>query len=193
MAAPARRWSVDLPLPAGKSVTQTNYADLTAHPYAGLMVDAHLEARDAAGQIGKSRTITFRLPARVFTDPLARALIEQRQNLATSDAAGRKLVATALDAFAIAPDHFYADKPGLYMGLRAAYWGTRERPIGGGYHPCRGPAVADGGQPGAERAAGCRRRTAPPAAGHNPGPGAACAAGCDRPAAEQIQPGDAEL
>ncbi len=118
--------SVDLPIPAGKSVTQTNFVDLTAHPYAGLMVDGHLEARDATGQVGKSRAITFRLPARVFTDPLARALIEQRQNLATSvDAAGRKLVATALDAFAIAPDQFYADKPGLYMGLRAAYWGTR--------------------------------------------------------------------
>ena len=117
--------SVDLPLPAGKTVTQTNFVDLTAHPYAGLMVDGHLEARDATGQIGKSRTIVFRLPARVFTDPLGRALIEQRQNLATSDAAGRRLVATTLDAFAIAPDQFYADKPGLYMGLRAAFWGTR--------------------------------------------------------------------
>jgi uncharacterized protein (TIGR02302 family) len=117
--------SVDLPLTAGKSVAQTIFADLTAHPYAGLMVDAHLEARDGAGQIGKSRTITFLLPARVFTDPLARALIEQRQNLATSDEAGRRLVAIALDAFSIAPDQFYADKPGLYMGLRAAYWGTR--------------------------------------------------------------------
>ena len=118
--------SVDMPLPAGKKVVQTNFVDLTAHPYAGLMVDGHLEARDATGQIGKSRTITFRLPARVFTDPLARALIEQRQNLATSvDPAGRKIVATALDAFAIAPEAFYADKPGLYMGLRAAYWGTR--------------------------------------------------------------------
>ena len=118
--------SVDLPLPAGKKVTQTNFVDLTENPYAGLMVDGHLEARDATGQVGKSRIITFRLPARVFTDPLARALIEQRQNLATStDAAGRKLVAIALDAFAVAPEHFYADKPGLYMGLRAAYWGTR--------------------------------------------------------------------
>ena len=107
-------------------MTQTNFADLTAHPYAGLLVDAHLEARDGAGQVGKSRTVTFRLPARVFTDPLARALIEQRQNLATStDAASRKRVAIALDAFAIAPEHFYADKPGLYMGLRAAYWGVR--------------------------------------------------------------------
>jgi hypothetical protein len=34
-------------------------------------------------------------------------------------------VATALDALALAPEQFYADKPELYMGLRAAYWGLR--------------------------------------------------------------------
>ena len=117
--------TADMGVAAAKSITQTTYTDLTAHPYAGLMVDAHLEARDALGQVGKSRIVTFRLPARVFTDPLARALIEQRQNLATSDAAGRRRVDVALDALSIAPDKFYADKPGLYMGLRAAYWGVR--------------------------------------------------------------------
>ena len=41
---------VDLPLAPAKSVAQTSYSDLTGHPYAGLMVDAHLEARDGAGQ-----------------------------------------------------------------------------------------------------------------------------------------------
>jgi uncharacterized protein (TIGR02302 family) len=116
---------VDLPLAPAKSIVQTNYNDLTPHPYAGLAVDAHLEARDGLGQLGKSKTITFRLPARVFTDPLARALIEQRQNLATSDAKGKDMVAVALDALAIAPDKFYADKPSLYLGLRAAYYGVK--------------------------------------------------------------------
>jgi uncharacterized protein (TIGR02302 family) len=118
--------AIDLGIAPGKSVSQTSYADLTPHPYAGLLVDAHLEARDAAGQVGKSKTVTFALPARVFTDPLARALIEQRQNLATSDAAGRRTAAQTLDALAIAPDKFYADKLALYMGLRAAYWGVRQ-------------------------------------------------------------------
>ena len=66
------------------SVDQTSYADLTGHPYAGLVVDARLEARDATGQVGTSAPFTFQLPARVFTDPLARALIEQRQHLATA-------------------------------------------------------------------------------------------------------------
>ncbi|HWC63549.1 MAG TPA: DUF4175 family protein, partial [Rhizomicrobium sp.] len=116
---------VDLPVAAAKSITQTNYNDLTPHPYAGLAVDAHLEARDASGQVGKSKTVSFKMPARVFTDPLARALIEQRQNLATSDAKGRDLVAVALDALAIAPEKFYADKPSLFVGLRAAYYGVK--------------------------------------------------------------------
>lgn len=115
----------DIPLAPGKRITQTNYFDLTAHPYAGLVVDAHLEARDAAGNVGKSKVVSFKLPARVFTDPLARALIEQRQNLATSDVPGRRRVAAALDALAIAPEAFYANKTNLYMGLRNAYWGVR--------------------------------------------------------------------
>jgi uncharacterized protein (TIGR02302 family) len=125
-ARPGPPLTVDLPIAAAKSITQTNYNDLTPHPYAGLMVDAHLEARDGAGQIGKSQTVTFRLPARVFTDPLARALIEQRQNLATTDSTGRRLVGRTLDALAIAPEKFYADSSGIYTGLRAAYWGVRQ-------------------------------------------------------------------
>lgn len=117
---------VDLPLAPAKTVDQTSYSDLTGHPYAGLMVDAHLEARDGAGQIGMSKTVTFRLPERVFTDPLARALIEQRQSLATSvDRAGRRAVADMLNALTIAPDKFYAGQEGVYAGIRAAYWGVR--------------------------------------------------------------------
>jgi uncharacterized protein (TIGR02302 family) len=117
---------VDLPIAPAKTVAETSYSDLTGHPYAGLMVDAHLEARDGAGQMGASKTVTFRLPQRVFTDPLARALIEQRQALATSvDRAGRRAVADMLNALTIAPEKFYADQPNVYAGIRAAYWGVR--------------------------------------------------------------------
>src|SRR5579883_3011858 len=52
---------VDLPIAPAKTVAETNYSDLTGHPYAGLMVDAHLEARDGAGQLGVSKTASFRL------------------------------------------------------------------------------------------------------------------------------------
>ena len=117
---------LDLALAPAKTVAETSYADLTGHPYAGLMVDAHLEARDGAGQMGASKTVTFRLPERVFTDPLARALIEQRQALATNQSReGRRAVADMLNALTIAPDKFYADQEGVYTAIRGAYWGVR--------------------------------------------------------------------
>ncbi len=117
---------LDLPLAPAKSVAQAGYFDLSGHPYAGLMVDAQLEARDGAGQTGISKTITFRLPERVFTDPLARALVEQRQALAVSAGReGRRAVADMLNALTIAPDKFYADQRGVYTAIRSAYWGIR--------------------------------------------------------------------
>ncbi len=117
---------VDLPLgQVLKDVTQDSYVDLTSHPYAGLTVQVHLEARDAIGQLGASRTVSYRLPARVFTDPLARALIEQRQQLATTDAAGRRIVLLTLDALTIAPDRFYDGQSDIFLALRSAYNGVQ--------------------------------------------------------------------
>jgi len=117
--------AVTVPLDGGgKSFDQTTYADLTGNPYAGLAVDARLEARDGAGNRTLSAPVSFTLPARIFTDPLARALIEQRQNLAA--AAGpqqRRDVAAMLDALTIAPERFYDGKRTVYMALRAAYRG----------------------------------------------------------------------
>ena len=40
-----------------------------------------LVARDEGDNQGRSEPVTFRLPERTFTKPLARALIEQRRNL----------------------------------------------------------------------------------------------------------------
>ncbi len=123
----ARPLVADLPLPSQseKSVTQTSFVDLTSHPYAGLMVEGRLEARDAIGQKGVSRTVSFRLPARVFTDPLARALIEQRQRLATSDAEGRRIVLLTLDALGIEPERFYEDRHDIYLAMRNAFYGVK--------------------------------------------------------------------
>ena len=117
----------DLPLPSTseKSVTQTSYADLTSHPYAGLMVEVRLEARDATGQKGVSNTVSFRLPARVFTDPLARALIEQRQNIATLNDEGRRIALLTLDALSIEPERFYEGRHDIYLAMRNAFYGVR--------------------------------------------------------------------
>jgi uncharacterized protein (TIGR02302 family) len=121
----SRALVVDLSLPASaKDVSETAYEDLTAHPYAGLDVDIVLQAIDGAGQAAETKPVTYRLPARVFTNPLARALIEQRQNLATSvDDPDRKRVVRMLDALTIAPQLFYADRSGVYTAIRAARWG----------------------------------------------------------------------
>lgn len=117
--------SVTVPLDgAGKSFEQTSFADLTSNPYAGLAVEARLVARDGAGQRTLSRPVSFTLPARIFTDPLARALIEQRQNLAAAPNAGaRRHAADMLGAFTIAPERFFEGKRGAYMAIRAARHG----------------------------------------------------------------------
>jgi uncharacterized protein (TIGR02302 family) len=110
---------------SAKTMKVTAYQDLTEHPYAGLDVDIVLEATDALGQKGRSKPVTVKLPARVFTDPLSRALIEQRQNLAAGGAVAEDRVMRTLDALTIAPDRFYQSSPGVYMGLRAAYWALK--------------------------------------------------------------------
>jgi uncharacterized protein (TIGR02302 family) len=116
--------AIDLPLPeaSAKTVSETLYRDLTVHPFAGLDVEITLEARDGAGQIGRSTPARMRLPARVFTNPLARALVEQRQALAVAEPQARDRVARVLDALAIDPERFYAHQTGIYLALRTAYW-----------------------------------------------------------------------
>ena len=56
--------------------------DLSEDPYAGAEVTLTLTAKDEAGNEGKSEPFNMRLPERLFTKPLARALIEQRRILA---------------------------------------------------------------------------------------------------------------
>ncbi|MGH7042814.1 MAG: DUF4175 family protein, partial [Acetobacteraceae bacterium] len=68
---------------AGGTVIQdgSEIADLTANPWAGLAVQARLNASDGAGQTGQSPPATFVLPAPDFRNPLARALVGVRQAL----------------------------------------------------------------------------------------------------------------
>jgi uncharacterized protein (TIGR02302 family) len=89
--------------------------DLSEDPYAGAEVTLTLAAKDEAGNEGKSEPFKLRLPERLFTKPLARALIEQRRALAL-DAGKNKQVYTALDALLIAPEVFTPDA-GQYLGL----------------------------------------------------------------------------
>ena len=96
------------------------YKDLTAHPWAGLKVIMTLHARDQAGQEGRSRPYEFVLPARKFTKPLAKAIIEQRKTLVRRPDE-REPVQKALSALTIAPERFMKDKT-LYLALRSVHW-----------------------------------------------------------------------
>jgi uncharacterized protein (TIGR02302 family) len=90
--------------------------DLSENPYAGADVMLTLIARDEAGNEGRSEPFAMRLPERLFVKPLARALIEQRRNLAL-DANQKPLVLIALEALMIAPEIFTPEF-GHYLGLR---------------------------------------------------------------------------
>ena len=109
-----------LPQARAKAGVAQTIKDLTDHPWAGAEVEMTLVARDEGGNVGKSEPFAFRLPERVFTKPLARALVEQRRNLAL-DANARPLVLTALDALTLAPEKFTPDA-GTYLGLRGIFW-----------------------------------------------------------------------
>jgi uncharacterized protein (TIGR02302 family) len=111
---------LDLQAPE-RGVPLTVFRDLTDHPYAGLQVDITLQAVDALGQTASSSTVLFRLPQRSFTDPLARALVEQRQNLASEGARVRARTARTLDALTIAPDYFFEGKTAAYLSIRSAF------------------------------------------------------------------------
>src|SRR5947207_3855874 len=89
--------------------------DLSEDPYAGADVTLTLTAKDEAGNEGKSEPFNMRLPERLFTKPLARALIEQRRILAL-DANKNSDVFVALDALMIAPELF-TPEAGHYLGL----------------------------------------------------------------------------
>ncbi len=94
-------------------------ANLASHPFAGARVRIVLVARDEAGQEGRSEVREIVLPERAFRSPLARAVVEQRRNLAL-DAGNQVAVIEALDALMIAPDGIF-DRPADYLGMRMAY------------------------------------------------------------------------
>jgi uncharacterized protein (TIGR02302 family) len=79
-----------------------------------------LIARDEAGNVGRSKPHELTLPERIFTKPVARALIEQRRNLAL-DANTKPIVLTALDALTLAPEKFTPNLS-VYLGLRSIYF-----------------------------------------------------------------------
>jgi uncharacterized protein (TIGR02302 family) len=99
--------------------------DLTSHPWAGLAVTVRAKVTDAAGQEGSTGPVTLTLPAREFFNPLAKAVIEQRQTLAVAPADWRK-VEWALSGVTLGPEYFF-DRPTDYLLLRTAMWRVNKR------------------------------------------------------------------
>ncbi len=112
-----------LSLPQGrqKSGQAQTFRDVLSHPWAGATVRMTLAARDEAGQEGRSETVDVKLPAKPFSKPLARALVEQRRVLAL-DANRAPRVTDAIDALLIAPEHFY-DDASVFLGMRMVHKG----------------------------------------------------------------------
>jgi uncharacterized protein (TIGR02302 family) len=117
---PGGEIELDLPLPGLhlKQAQATSYHDLTPHPWAGLPVEIRLVVKDALGQTGESEPVRIKLPERVFTTPVARAIIEQRRELA-ADPGSRLAVAEILGDLRSRPE-LYRNDLVVFLGLRVA-------------------------------------------------------------------------
>ncbi len=109
-----------LPRANAKDGEAFSYHELTGHPWAGSRVRLVLSARDHAGQVGRSPAYELMLPQRRFTNPIAKAVVEQRR-LLVEDPRNRDRVSFALDAIVLEPEGFITDRR-AYLGLRSAYW-----------------------------------------------------------------------
>ncbi|MHA1516974.1 MAG: TIGR02302 family protein [Alphaproteobacteria bacterium] len=114
---------LQLPRTNAKKVEGRGTQDLTAHPWAGLKVRMTLVARDQAEQTGESEVYELILPERVFTKPLARAVIEQRRKLVQQPDSSA-LVARALDGLTIGAEKVIDDRV-VYLSMRNAFWRLR--------------------------------------------------------------------
>jgi uncharacterized protein (TIGR02302 family) len=97
--------------------------DWSDNPYAGARVDLILRARDEGGNEGQAIVTNVTLPQKNFSNPLARALAEQRRVLAL-DSGKKDKVLTAIDGLMIAPDLF-TPSMSVYLGLRFAHASLR--------------------------------------------------------------------
>lgn len=102
----------------GNNTSSKTSRDLTEHPWAGTRVRLTLTVTDDAGQTGRSKTKIITLPERPFTNPLAKALVEQRRIIALD--ANRKAWALELmDAITLRPEDTI-DNKSHYLAIMSA-------------------------------------------------------------------------
>jgi uncharacterized protein (TIGR02302 family) len=112
-------------IPAARNGDHEATLALDAHPWAGKAVIATLVATDDAAQEGASAEERFALPARAFFNPLARAVVEQRETLALAPGSWRR-AEWAFNGLTLAPEYFF-EKPTDYLLLRTAMWRVGRR------------------------------------------------------------------
>ena len=117
--APPPQAALQLPPTANGVGDGRTTVDLSEHPWAGAKVTMRLSAVSISGKTGESGPIEVTLPQRIFHNPLARALVEQRRDLILDPDNAPKQVETALTGLSIAPELF--DTPAnIYLGLKQA-------------------------------------------------------------------------
>ncbi len=115
-----------LPGPHPRSAEDSPTIDWRSHPWAGREVLLQLTAMDDAGGRGFTDPVIVALPSRIFLNPLAAAVAEQRALLVRGDAAVSDVVHT-LDALTTRADLYLEDLT-AYLGLRAAMWSLATHP-----------------------------------------------------------------
>jgi uncharacterized protein (TIGR02302 family) len=115
---------------AGPPGARNFVLDLQAEPWAGLKVIGAIVVTDAAGQVGETAPIEIALPAKRFFNPVAKAVIEQRQTLAVAPDEWRR-AEWALSGITLGPEFFF-DNMSDYLLLRTAMWRVSKE-AGGDY------------------------------------------------------------
>lgn len=104
---------------SGPAGTREVILDLTEHPWAGLPVSLKVGISDGAGQSAVTEPRPVVLPERHFYNPLSRAVIEERRNLALAPYSWRR-TRQLFEALTVSPDLFAADAQ-EYILMRTAY------------------------------------------------------------------------
>jgi uncharacterized protein (TIGR02302 family) len=112
--------SIALPIGGAHPTTlrQAAWHDLTGHPWAGLPVIIEPVAENVAGRSATGPSVRLTLPERIFTNPVARAIVSQRRVL-TATPERRQEVAEAIIDITSHPDSFGNDLS-VYLALSTA-------------------------------------------------------------------------
>ncbi|MBY0610611.1 MAG: TIGR02302 family protein [Beijerinckiaceae bacterium] len=114
----APKLPLSVPATSGTPAEGEASADLSEHPWAGAKVRLQLKVKDDLGQVGVSQPVEVVIPQKPFSEPLAKALVEQRRAIVMNpDDKLRPMI--ALDALLTEPEAF-GTSVAVYTGLKIA-------------------------------------------------------------------------